>query len=328
MVEVRPYFLNETKACQTQNFYSTQNETEIRAYKEVCLEFVKRIKFERSRFDTRLIHDDMSANDCYTTESEKYELITVYDLDEIVFPRRIENKHDENKIVLSCNNTEICSNNSSFIPYTLYDYCLKLVSKHMSGEITRLSTIFFNSALYLPVNENVADLIRRIKNATFHKLNTSFPIHVHLSHGKNKTHPFEIKIEDLEFAKNLVFEYESFECLYRKYKDNFLNVVPNFSRFLYLIHEVKPGLQSPYKGIHYTDNVRAFYTHGPINTINSPRSFFVDINEGHFLTHFRFDPSEYFQNNINGSIRKLKIDKGYLNYLVQNLTKYCSPIIL
>ena len=320
VVEVRPYFLNKTKTCNIENFYFIKNFSEISAYTQVCNGFVENIKFEQSRFHTRLIHHDVSANDCYTTESEKYELIAVYDFDEIVFPRRIDDTHVENKKALSCNSTQIYSNTSSFIPYTLYDYSLKLVSKHMkSDEITKLSTIYFDSALYLPVNANIADLMNIIK-ATIYNLNSSLPTYVYLRHGKNKTHPFEIKNEDIEFTKTLVKEYESFECLYQKYKDKLLKVYPNLLRFLYLMHEVKSGIQLPYKGIHYTDNVRALYAHGAIDIVNNSIYFFANIDEGHFLTHFRFDPSEYFDNNVNGSIRKLKIDKDYLNYLIQ---KYC-----
>jgi hypothetical protein len=139
----------------------------------------------------------------------------------------------------------------------------------------------------------------------------------------NLKHPFEINKEDLDFIKNLVNEYETAECLYSKYEDVLNENFPNFARFFYLDHEVKRGLQSPYKGIHYTDNVLAFYTHGAYipGHFKSPSWY---LRSTYFLTHFRLDPSEYFNNNINGSIRKLQIDKGYLNYLIKNFTNFCD----
>ena len=265
----------------------------------------------------------MSGNDCYATEGEKYELVGLYDIDELILPRNIEDNHDENKIALSCANNKMCS--ESFIPYSLYDYLIKLIQneKRIGGNMSKMSTMFFKSALYLPVNENTRRLMREVKIISTSN-NISFPINVYLSHGEKEMQPFEIDKNDFEHVKNLVEEYESFECLHEKYKDELLNAYPNFTRFLYLIHEVKPGIQSPYKAIHYTNNVRAFYTHGPIDVINNGVIFFTNMKNVHLLSHFRYDPSGYLRNNINASITRLKVDKGYLNYLIRNLTKFCK----
>jgi hypothetical protein len=323
IVEVRPYFLNETETCDLEKIGSKDKE-ELKEFMKMCHDFVNRIKFERSYFHSRLIHDDNSANDCYTTEGEKYEFITVYDLDEIVFPRRFH----QNETSLSCiKNNRTCSAESSLITFSLYDYCISLVEKIFRRELLSLNCIYFDSALYLPNDANIKNLISDIKKVAFSSQNLSFPIIVYVSHGANKTHPFTINKDDLDFIKNLVNEYEAAECLYSKYKNILNERLPNFSRFFYLNHQVKPGLQSPYKAIHYTDNVRAFYTHGAVVPghwkINSAY-FHNSIESGHFLTHFRIDPSDYFSNNINGSIRKLTVDKAYLNFLIKNFTNFCD----
>ena len=322
IVEVRPYFLNETETCDIEKIGSNDEE-EVKELINICHDFVKRIKFERSYFNSRLIHDDTSANDCYTTEGEKYEFITVYDLDETVFPRRFH----KNETNVSCiKNNQTCSE-SSLIPFSLYDYCISLVEKIFRRELFSLNCIYFDSALYLPSDANIQNLISDIKKVAFSSQNLTFPVNVYVSHGANKTHPFNINKDDLNFIKNLVNEYEAAECLYSKYKNILNDNLPNFSRFFYLNHQVKPGLQSSYKAIHFTDNVRAFYTHGAVVPghwkINSTY-FHNSIESGHFLTHFRIDPSDYFSNNINGSIRRLTIDKVYLNYLIKNFTNFCD----
>jgi hypothetical protein len=318
IVEVRSYYLNETETCDIKKIDGSKDTEELLSFEKMCKDFVNRIKFVKSLFHTRLIHDDTSANDCYSTEGEKYEFITVYDLDEIVFPR----KSDKNEINLSCNkNNDTCSQNSS-IPFSLYDYCIDIVKNHFSHDIIHLQSIFFDSALYLPVDTKIRNLIIDLKNVSKSE-NVTFPINVYVSHGVNQKHPFEINKEDLDFIKNLVNEYETAECLYSKYEDVLNENFPNFARFFFLDHEVKRGLQSPYKGIHYTDNVLAFYTHGAYipGHFKSPSWY---LRSTYFLTHFRLDPSEYFNNNINGSIRKLQIDKRYLNYLIKNFTNFCD----
>ena len=323
IVEVRPYFLNETETCDLEKIGGSNDKDEIEAVLNMCNDFVKRIKFVRSYFHSRLIHDDTSANDCYTTEGEKYEFITVYDLDEMVLPRRF----DQKDISLSClKNPQTCSE-TSLIPFSLYDYSINLVEKIFRRAISSLNCIYFDSALYLPNDANIQNLIRDIKSVVSSYQNLTFPMNVYVSHGENKKHPFEIYKDDLDFIKNLVNEYETAECLYLKYKNILNDNFPNFSRFFYLNHQVKPGLQSPYKAIHFTDNIRAFYTHGAVvpGHYNKNSAYFhQSIESGHFLTHFRINPSEYFSNNINGSIRKLRIDKVYLNFLIKNFTNFCD----
>jgi hypothetical protein len=63
IVEVRPYFLRINLTCRTDQFEKDKNYDEIEAYNQLCVSFVSNILFDRARFHTRLIHDDMSSND-------------------------------------------------------------------------------------------------------------------------------------------------------------------------------------------------------------------------------------------------------------------------
>ena len=125
-------------------------------------------------------------------------------------------------------------------------------------------------------------------------VNITFTINVYVSHGVNRKHQFQIIEDDLDFIKNLVTEFETAECLYLKYRNILENNFPNFVRFFYLNHQVKPGFRSPFKTIHYTDNIRAFYTHGAVakGRFKLPSwIFWNNIDSGDFLTHFKVDPS-------------------------------------
>ena len=81
-----------------------------------------------------------------------------------------------------------------------------------------------------------------------------------------------------------------------------------------------------FSGIHNTDNVKTFYTHEPIAIVNGTASFDAPIYSSHFLTHFRVDPTAYLDNNINGSVRKLKIDSDFFNFLIKNSTNFCNNL--
>ena len=327
IVEVRPYSLNEIETCDMTSFEDFVNKTEGQFYNKTCFEFVSRLKFKLPVWDSRSPHEDMSSNDCYITESEKYEFVAIYDVDEIVLPKSFE--HVQDKTFLSCyRNNEICSDQSLF-PYSLYYYCLEIIKKYSKIPLKNVANLKFNPSIYLEKDENIPKFIKDIKNLLLSN-NLSFPINLSLLHGSNEKRSFRIlNKDDLEYVKSLVNDYDIFECLYDKYKDKLVKTYPNFSRFIYLATETVWGKMHPYKKIHYTDNVRAIYTHDAIdftNKYNSKNEIIADITAGHMLSHFRSYTSGILSNNIEGSINRFKIDKAYLRFLIKNSTNFCEKM--
>jgi hypothetical protein len=178
---------------------------------------------------------------CYASESEKFEFIAVYDLDETIIPRRIEEYKNQQLIgILS----ETCSKEP--IPYSLYDYITRLIEKYYPRGVNKLTSIFFDSALYFSQTENIKNLMQDIKKVI--ELDST-PTTVFLSYGNNQKHPFQISKDDMDFIKNLILQYEQKDFIFKKYKNKLIKASPNFSRFLYLIHETPNYIQPPYKCI-------------------------------------------------------------------------------
>ena len=73
------------------------------------------VKFNLNIFNSRLIHEDLSANDCFLTQRNKFE----------------------------------------FLRISLYEYIIKLHSRQKFFNINHLSSIFFDAGLYLPLDYNI-----------------------------------------------------------------------------------------------------------------------------------------------------------------------------
>lgn len=328
IVQVRPYYFDEHKTCSldTLNWF-TNNEYsnfDAKVYEDICYSFVYKAKFNYSQFETRLIHEDLSANDCYISESQFFEFVGLYDFDEVIFPRRFEKDYFHD--IDSCqDNSKVCAKDPFAI--SLYDYVVKLLATQYKNNITRLASIYFDAGLYLQLDYNINRLMMDFNSISgsleSHKINET----IKLSLDNNTDHKLLISSNDFAYVKDLASKLDAFKCLFEIFqskKKHDLNLI--FSRFLYLILETKENIQRPYKCLHYTKNVKTIYTHGSVITLEDTLEFLPSIDLGHFLSHFRSNTIEHIQRNIDSSIRKFKIDFEYMTYLVHNLTNYCLNI--
>ena len=326
IVQVRPYYFDEHKTCslETLNWY-INNEYEnfdAEIYRDICFSFAYSVKFNYSNFESRLIHEDLSANDCYITENEYFEFVGLYDFDEIIFPRRFENDYYGD--VDSCHaNNKICSKYA--FTSSLYDYLIKLIINQFSEKINKLNSIYFDAGLYLELNYNINNLMTNL-NDTFHSLFKTGKLNdtINISLDNKTDHKLLIHKNDYNYVEELIKNFDTFNCLKNIFTSKnikYLNSI--FSRFLYLIIETKPAFQRPFKCLHYTNNVKAIYTHGSILALQNSNYLLPSIVSGHFLSHFRSNTTEHIQKNNDSSITKFQIDFEYMNYLIHNLTNYC-----
>ena len=324
IVEVRPYFFYENKTCSLKRLHWYKNNEfnnfDDVVYKDICFSFANNVKFDLNNFDSRLIHEDLSANDCYLTERNKFEFVALYDYDEFIFPRRFDS-NEYLKDINSCNDPKICS--KDLYTSSLYEYIIKLHAHNTNDNISNLSSIYFDAGLYLHLDYNIYNFVFKLFDNIKEKNLLNETINLSLD---NKTdHQILINQIDIEYVEELVKKWNINLCLSKKFdsKKN-INIYPVLSRFIYLILEVKENIQRPFKCVHYTNNVITIYTHERFHYAGNTHEIIANIDSGHFLSHFRQDSTEHIQRNINSSITKLRIDFEYMNFLIKNFTNYCG----
>jgi len=325
IVEVRPYYFYENKTCSLKriDWYNNNefgNFDDV-VYKEICYSFAHNFKFDINNFDSRLIHEDLSANDCYLTERKIFEFVALYDFDEFIFPR----KFDSNQYFIDidkCNDPNICSKDS--FTTSLYDYIIKVHLMHSNEDINYLSSIYFDAGLYLQLDYNIFNLLFKLQAIISNKDKINETISLSLDNRTN--HQILINPNDIEYVEDFIEEWTINVCFSKTFDTKkSRKVFFVLSRFIYLILETKENIQRPYKCVHNTQNVITIYTHGPVNYFSRNTHYLIaNINSGHFLSHFRFDTTEHIERNINSSIGKLKVDFEYMSFLIKNLSNFCN----
>ena len=231
---------------------------------------------------------------------EKYEYVAIYDLDETILTRKTT---DDTKNGTGCYDTASnCKSNKTLI--NIYDYIKELIDKNYKKDKTKLRSVIFRNAFYLPPEFSGINLIENLKSLINNK---KYPTQLII-----KSFEFYLQIEEknIEHINKLINYFNNLNCLNLNAKVN------NFDRIFYYITDIKDRWP---KSIHYTDNVKAVFSHYSLDKFMSPKKnleYLVDEKHG-FLSHFRHNSIN--EDKIVGSIMDLNIDFDYVKYLMNFL---------
>ena len=187
----------------------------IKHLKESCKNFFM-LEFNL-RYIWRNKHEQLTANDCFTVLSQKYEFIGYYDLDEFVYPRSMDSINDfyvhrSNNLIDLCSlkpfvSNKYSSSKTSKDQHNIYDYLIYLINKHKGKrKMDKLASIYFNHvAFLLPLTLYEKQLIfdinilaEKIDNGT----DLKFPLKLFLSHPPRiNGRSFEILRNDIEYVR-------------------------------------------------------------------------------------------------------------------------------
>jgi hypothetical protein len=278
----------------------------------------------------RWYFEQLTANDCFAILSRKHEFIGRYDTDEFIFPRSFNSFKNFN-VKKTSNNIEdfnsICSstpfyfnnNTQSSCDYCFYDYIISIVKMNLNGrDLTKLSSIRFNNVLYMSPNFYEKLFISSIGNL-IEKLNetTKFPLHLYLTDTDG--YSFIVEQDDLDYINYLFKTYNRFiSNIY----ETFIKNISSVDRFLLRYMYISIGS----KEIHFYKNVKSIYHHYHLATANDSWNFNVSLFDGHFMGHFRNDPSWLYKGKLSGSIRNVNFDFEHIFYLLQKFTTFCDNL--
>jgi hypothetical protein len=308
-LEIRPYKIEYEAICD-QLFLDHYKRTNLLLYtllKDNCEDaYYKFFSNPIANAGNRWKHQKINANDCYTHFKYTYELVSLYDFDELIYPR--------NFVTNSSSITEFsCHHVNGFCKFqqqlTLYDYVKNVVRQ--SGRRTKWSSVYFLNAIYLNLLDyHVENFFKNLKNLTSSKYNvvSAKPesTRIQLLFTSKNGHYFKILPNDMEHVRNLIRLYDKLKCVYGNFNGNLKNLDNEFKRFLFVI---TGGNHRMGKSVHNTDNVDAIFTHYATKTKHGAHSLKVSPNYG-LLSHFRIEHYTLAL-NFETSIQNLAIDYEY-----------------
>ena len=278
-------------------------------------------------------HRIVVLNDCFTKLSKTYEYVAIYDFDEFIYPRTLDNiKHFyDNKSFYSCKNkSEICSmnpfvftnpqkDNQKIEANFLYNYLIKrLEIDSQKRDMTKFSGFQFKQVeTFTRQNEETfvssLELLMSSINAS-----TKFPLEL----AANVYHIFSIYKNDVDYVHYLLDSYKELKpCVYGDYLKNVEMTSKYDVNQIRIFYYLTSGERNP-KSIHHFKNTKSLDIHYVSEKVQNGWIIIPSDINGHFSTHYRAEV-EHFKRNFSGSIRQLNIDFEYLFYILKKYAKFC-----
>ena len=268
-------------------------------------------------------HRIVVLNDCFTKLSKKYEYVGIYDFDEFIYPRQLNNVKDfyEKKALFSCKNkSEICSLNPFGLsnPHQnhLYNYLIDRLNRDQNKrDLSKFAGFQFKQVETF-TRENEKKFLESLESLIINNNKNNSTIVFPQQLTANLYHYFQINKNDIDYVNYLLKSYKEMStCIY----SNFTSEIElgEIRAFYYLT----TGERHP-KSIHHYKNTRTLDIHYVSETVD--RSWIIIPSEidGHFSAHYRPE-MEHFKRNFTGSIRDLNIDFEYLFFILKKYAKFC-----
>ena len=270
------------------------------------------LKYTQRHFDKIMFRfaDHITTNDCYTVLRYKYEFVAHFDLDEVIFPRGLENRNPSYECNSACNSKQI----------NFYDYLNLLVESERKGrDRSKLGWIDFRrTTIFMPNGEPEVKLINDLKS-----LGNNKSVFVRQNDFKAFGYNFLIDKEDMGYVKSLIQAYNNLtKCPHTQLLLNTDSLDAIMIRYLYFVTKYE-GIHKNYKKIHYYKNVNSIFTHWAVDYNNDTWSFIPSPYDGHSIHHFRFKTKD-LDKTVNETIRLLNIDYGYFYFLVKQFSNFCN----
>ena len=289
-------------------------------------EFEKHIKFNH---ELNLHFEFITLNECYLSNMDKYDFISVGDQDESILPRRLEGfmKIDNRPLLMASrrlksflSNDYKCSQETSalqdFIGYLRKEFDNVEDYKYLNMSSNRNLTWHFKMGLYIPhavmetFFKSLSKSLLLLDNCHHNNClnNTKFEV----DYMENLKFKFDIGDQmGLEYARYLVKFYAKVlkPFLFRN-RQSLEEMPEQFNRFFFF-HGASTATSFEGKTLHSTRSTNLLTTHYPEDTINN--FFGVPMNYG-FLSHFRENLDKViYQVAGDIAVTDLKFD---LNYFV------------
>jgi hypothetical protein len=281
--------------------------------KESCENFFEKT-FNQSFENKRWAFEQTTGNDCFSVMSRKHEFIAYYDIDEYIFPRQLSYSINN----FSDNNSSICKIASLNSDSRFYNYVMSVVENNRNGrDISQLSSIRFQHNYLLMPNVAEKKLIFDLGSLIQTNKTLNFPFKIHFA---NSSRWLTIEKNDLEHVEYLFKTYNNFiNNVYEQYIKKLGEIDESLLRYTSVLTE---NNHHSSKEIHYYKNVKSIFNNNAKDTARNTWKILAPSNN--FISHFRTDLTNFYEENIGGSIKKLNFDFEYIFFLLKKFSKFCN----
>lgn len=265
------------------------------------------------------------SNECYADHIEDYNYIAIFDADEIVIPREINDLTNSYNLISYYNELDDIFSNYKCIS----SENATPIIKHMhdvenANNLTRPVSMYFKNGMYLD-DKNSRYIFQKIeqyfKSSIFlmNQFNESFRHSINVKYKTkdelSKYGKFELNYDrnfiltgqnDINYAKNLIKIYKNIYSSNRT-----LNY--DFERFVYLYGDITSAQKG--KSIHNTLSSTKTYIHWPIET----EFISIDSRTQGFLSHFRHFTQQFKAQTV--PITDLGLDLNYYSCYYKKILK-------
>lgn len=234
-LRLKPYYITSKNLCKySLTHENITNALEIEHANYLCYRFYSK---ELAPFMNGK-HEHITSNDCFIEMSQTYEFITLYDVDEMIFPRSLNlMKLNQQQNNFKCNETTYICSYKPFMNNSMYDYLIGLVENYFTDDINKLASIYFKHAVYIQhadqirLLNSVKSILEKIK---FQNKATKYPIYLLLGEDIQNNHKLIIDESDIEYIKYLSHIATTLDCLYQTYIKN-INIEKSLLKYMFLI---------------------------------------------------------------------------------------------
>lgn len=244
---------------------------------KVSLLFIKSQEFSFKYLFSGGPHDRVCMNDCYLNFKYEYELVTSYDVDEIILPRLSLTSDLKEFKSFDCS----LKLNEYKPTYNLYNYGINLLNQFGRNNI---ACLMFKHVAFLPNGPELELFIKEIN-----QIIESNTIGKATYFGKKKESSVTHEISEQTFiqAQNVIKYHNLSSCLKNRYIKNEL-IGEEFQRFLGVYFDSRWG-----KSIIHT-NLTETLNHHSCDTFTHGIKFDTPLKFG-FVSHFRTEIDGFLQ---------------------------------
>ena len=254
-------------------------------------------------------HERLTSNDCLLNFKYDYELVTNYDFDEIILPRKIS--LDDSYLYFN-NEYNLCNNITDIKPKFIYDnksnnlynYAMKLFEHY---GVHNTASIRFEHALIVKEYDRINNFVFKMKPNVSKLIRFNY----NRSHLMNIKYQLKENIDHLKKYKELKL---IIDCL-NQTEESSLNKLSKKWNNPYFIHlNMRDG-----KSIFNTNLTEIYNQHYAELPSNQLKQVKLPLDYG-FLSHFRDNVGDFFLNQTY-SFNNLIVDLEYYLFLISTSNK-------
>ena len=228
-------------------------------------------------------HDRICMNDCYINYKYKYELLTNYDIDEVIFPRLMQMNETKKYESLHCNKVLRAYEET----YNIYDYAIRLMKDNGRK---KYPCLMFKNVVFLPRNAQLGNFLNQLESKISKNKDALIPYY----DSDNKVQvKFKVETKDFSKASEALDFHKIMTCFIKRDYTDAVKIADELKRHIGVYFPSRWG--KSIINTNLTETINHHSCDAPSNLKHE-----ADLNVG-FASHFRSN-IDVILNEVNNTV--------------------------